>query len=95
MSRRRLVYRVHAIERMAQRAISAEEVAEVVLFGEILEKRPQGFPHPSRLLLGWSGPRPLHVVVAEDQENNVVVVITAYEPSPYSWDPAFRRRRLQ
>lgn len=95
MNNRRLVYRVHAIERMAERAISAAEVAEVVLFGETLENRPQGFPHPSRLILGWSGSRPLHVVVAEDRENNAVVVITAYEPSPYAWDPAFRRRRLQ
>ncbi|MDH4329200.1 MAG: DUF4258 domain-containing protein [Nitrospira sp.] len=66
MSHYPLVFRVHAIQRMFQRRISKDEVRQVVVTGEIVESYPTDKPFPSRLILGWSGPRPLHVVAADD-----------------------------
>jgi Domain of unknown function (DUF4258) len=51
----RLVFRVHAIQRMYQRSISEEEVRIVIKTGETIEDYSDDFPYPSRLVLGVAG----------------------------------------
>jgi len=89
----RLVFRVHAIQRMYQRNITELEVRYVIATGEIVEDYPADTPYPSRLLLGWQDNRPLHVVVADNFDEMENVVITAYEPDPDIWEGDFRRRK--
>jgi Domain of unknown function (DUF4258) len=93
LNRVRLVFRVHAIERMFRRRISEEDVRHVLTSGEEIESYPEDTPYPSRLVLGWRGSRPIHVVAAEDDERGRTFVITVYEPTPGHWEPDFRRRR--
>ncbi len=50
MSASRLVFRVHAIQRMFQRHISEDDVSHVVEHGETIEAYPQDTPYPSRLV---------------------------------------------
>ena len=88
----RFVFRLHALQRMFRRRISVQDVRDVVLGGEMLETYPDGLPYPSRLVLGWRGNQPLHVVVADNQADGEIVVITAYEPDPDRWERDFRRR---
>ena len=88
----RLVFRVHAIQRMFQRNISVEEARQVVAGGEAIETYPDDKPFPSRLLLGWNGSRPIHVVVAENAAVGETIVITVYQPNAAEWEPGFRRR---
>ena len=92
MNELRLVFRVHAIQRMFQRNISVEEVREVVAAGEIIEAYPDDKPFPSRLVLGWNGARPIHVVLAENTADKETIIITVYEPNAAEWEPGFRRR---
>jgi Domain of unknown function (DUF4258) len=61
----RLVFRVHAVQRMYQRDISEVVVRHVIATGETIEDYPDDTPYPSRLVLGWNGRRPIHVVVAD------------------------------
>jgi len=89
----RLVFRVHAIQRMFERRIMEEDVREVVENGETIEHYPEDSPYPSRLILGWQGSRPIHVVVADLKEQNELIVVTVYEPDPALWQPDFRRRK--
>lgn len=89
----RLVFRVHAIQRMFQRKIGFEDVSAVLRTGEIVENYPDDKPYPSRLVLGWRGPRPLHAVVADNAEQRETIVITVYEPDPSEWEPDFKKRR--
>ncbi len=89
----RLVFRVHALRRMFLRRIDETDVREVLASGETIETYPDDTPYPSRLVLGWRGARPLHVVVADNVEAEETIVITAYEPDPNEWEPGFRRRR--
>jgi uncharacterized protein DUF4258 len=89
----RLVFRVHAIQRMYQRNISEHEVRHAIDTGETVEDYPDDTPYPSRLVLGWSGQRPIHVVVADNVDEQENVVITAYEPDPTDWEPDFKRRK--
>ncbi len=93
MDDRKLVFRAHAIRRMFQRKITAEKVRRIVETGEVIEDYPEDAPYPSRLLLGWSEERPLHVVVADNARDDEVIVITVYEPDPTLWENTFRRRR--
>ncbi len=66
----RLIFRVHAIERMFRRRINEEDVRYVLTHGEEIESYPGDAPYPSRLVLGWRGSRPIHVGAAEDVDTN-------------------------
>lgn len=89
----RLVFRVHAIQRMYQRVMSEVEVRHVIETGETVEDYPDDSPYPSRLVLGWSGSRPIHVVVADNVDDQENIVITVYEPDPTEWEPDFKRSK--
>lgn len=89
----RLVFRVHAIQRMFQRGIDADGVRRVVTNGEVIEGYPDDTPYPSYLVLGRSGSRPIHVVAADDAASQETIVITVYEPEPGQWESDFRRRK--
>ena len=93
MSQFRLVFRVHAIQRMFQRRISEEEVKQVVVTGEIIETYPTDKPFPSRLILGWSGSRPIHVVAADDAPAQETIIVTVYQPDIQEWESGFKRRK--
>lgn len=93
MGSERLVFRVHTIQRMFERRISEEDVRRVLETGKTSESYPDDEPYPSRLVLGWSGARPLHVVVADNRDQDETVVITVYEPDPDRWEPDFSERR--
>ena len=91
----RIVYRVHAIERMAERGISDEVVRKVLMQGKEIESYPFDFPYLSRLLLGWYVTRPIHVVAADNSADNETIIVTVYEPDPDLWESDFGRRKAQ
>ena len=88
-----LVFRVHAIQRMFQRHFSEEDIRRTLESGEVVEEYLDDKPYPSRLVLGWIGQRPVHVVVAENKEARETIVITVYEPEPDKWEGDFTRRK--
>ena len=89
----RVVFRVHAIKRMFQRRISEMDVRNVLQNGETIEAYPNDKPYPSKLVMGWCGNRPLHVVLAEDNDSQETIIITVYEPDPAEWEEDLKRRR--
>ena len=95
MSQFRLVFRVHAIQRMFQRRVSEEEVKQVVSVGETIETYPEDKPFASRLMLGWSGFRPIHVVVADNVAAQEAIIITVYQPDAEEWESGFKRRKCR
>ena len=86
MQYRDLIYRVHARQSMFARSISDECVEYIVHNGEVIEDYPHAFPFPAKLLLGKCDKRPIHVVAAEDCKKQLVIVITAYEPTLDKWE---------
>lgn len=57
------------------------EVFEAVGQGKMIEGYPDDEPYPSCLIYGrTSGNRPLHIVCAYSAEEEVVIIITVYEP---------------
>ena len=90
---KKLVCRVHAVQRMFQRHISEEDVRAVVATGEMIRDYPDDTPYPSRLILGWQGDRPLHVVAADNHEAEETIIITVYQPDPDQWEQDFRSKK--
>ncbi|MDD2923516.1 MAG: DUF4258 domain-containing protein [Anaerolineales bacterium] len=85
------IYRVHAAQRMFERKISMKRLRQVFETGETIEDYSDDATSPSRLILGWEGKRPIHLVVSESADK--VVIITAYSPEPELWTKDFKRRR--
>jgi len=80
---------------MFERHVTEEDIRHVLETGETIEHYPDDKPYPSRLVLGWVGGRPLHVVVADNKKERTWIVITIYEPDPTLWEEGFRRRKGQ
>jgi len=89
----RLVFRVHAAQRMAERAIATADVRHALDTGEVIVDYPDDTPYPSRLVLGWTGIRPIHVVAADADDDQLTIVITVYDPDLELWERGFKTRR--
>lgn len=83
----------HALRRVFERELSTEEVIFTIRTGETIASYPDDNPYPSELRLEWVNNRPIHVVVAQNQDNNECYVITAYVPSADIWNDDFKVRR--
>ena len=88
-----VIYQRHAVERMAQRGISEEDVENVLTHGEIIKDYPDDTPYPSKLLSAQCKNSVVHVVVATDDENKRKIVVTVYIPDSKIWEIDFKRRR--
>jgi len=89
MHHERFLYSKHARHEMELEElgeIREEEVFEAVLEGKIIEEYPDDEPYPSCLIYGkTSRSRPLHVVCAYSDEDDMVIMITVYEPHASRW----------
>jgi hypothetical protein len=85
-------FRVHAVQRMCERDISVKKVLVAIKTGETIEDYSSEMPEPSRLILGFQGKRPFHVVISENPETNVTTIITVYIPDPDKWKNDSRSR---
>jgi hypothetical protein len=90
----RIIFRVHALRQMFNRRIGDDDVKDVIKSGRIIEEYPDDIPYPSYLLNAIIRGRPLHVVVAYNKKEGVVIVITAYEPEIDRWEDNYTRRKL-
>ncbi len=55
---RKLIFRVHAIQKMFERHISHDDVRHVLEQGEVIREYVDDQPFTSRLILGWRDQRP-------------------------------------
>lgn len=78
---------------MFERDISAKSLRRAVGAGDTIEDYSSEMPEPGRLLLGFQGKRPFHVVASEHPETNDTTIITVYNPDPDKWDKDSRSRR--
>ena len=83
----------HVFKRMAERRFSPEMIKSVIESGTVIKSYPDDTPYPSRLILGFDGQRPVHVVSAYNSENDIEYVITVYEPDALKWSDDFTERR--
>jgi hypothetical protein len=80
MTKPALIYRVHTVQRMFEREISASKVRSALEAEDVIEDYSSEMPEPSRLIMGFQGKRPFHVVTSENPEANEITAITVYIP---------------
>jgi hypothetical protein len=83
----------HAITQMFKRSISVDNVKFVIERGEVIATYLHDKPYPSYLLLGYIDKRPLHIVVAKDEDLQRCIAITAYEPDENIWQAGFKLKK--
>ena len=93
MTNPKTIFRVHAVQRMFERDVSVKRVLSAIEIGETIEDYTSEMPEPSRLILGFQGKRPFHVVASENSETSEITIITVYIPEPDKWKRDFRSRR--
>lgn len=93
MNHPKVLFRVHAVQRMFERNISVKTVIRALQSGKPIEDYSAEMPEPSRLILSFEGKRPFHVVMTENIEENTTTIITVYKPDSAKWDKDFMRRR--
>ncbi len=86
-------WRRHALERMFKRNISRSEVKEVLKVGKIIEVYSNDKPFASKLIFAYAGKKPLHIVVAQNDETQECYIITAYVPTEEYFDKDFIIRK--
>lgn len=87
-------FKQHAVIRMLERGILADDVKDVLLKGEIIENYIDDYPFPSYLIFGTTKQnRPIHVVAAIDESKENIWIITVYEPDINQWEAGFKKRK--
>ena len=94
MADRRILFRIHAIQRMFERGISIADIHHVQATGKLIEEYPDDNPYRGALTLGWCENRPIHAVSCLDQESQETILITVYIPSSAKWETNFKKRKL-
>ena len=94
----KVFYTFHAKEEMRSEefgVIKDTEVYEAIIMdGKIIESYPQDEPYPSCLIYGQTMKgRPLHIVCAYSEEDNLTIVVTAYQPDEDIWLDYKRRKK--
>lgn len=74
--------------------VTDQELYEAMRGSEVLAEYPDDKPYPSVLVFGKTeAGRPIHAVCAYVAEEQVIVVVTVYQPDPRLWED-YRRRKL-
>ena len=84
----KLIFSSHVVTQMFKRGISVQDIEHVINSGTVIKDYPEDKPYPSRLILGFAGITPLHVVAAKDLVGETIV-ITAYQPDETLWNSDF------
>jgi hypothetical protein len=88
-------YRIHSTRRMFERDIVHEDIENLLENGKIIEQYPDDHPLPSILLNGYTlTNEPLHAVIAINEPENKLIIVTAYKPDINKWINNFSIRKI-
>lgn len=77
-----------------QSDISRADVKNCIMHGEIIEKYPDDFPHPSCLIFGYTvNGKVMHTVVSLDVGNDSIGIITVYFPNTDKFEADLKTRK--
>jgi hypothetical protein len=88
-----IVFKDHAILRMLERSITKNEVLETINHGEIIEEYKEDFPYPSCLMFKMINQKPLHIIVADNSNENQRIIVTVYIPDSTNFESDFKTRK--
>ncbi|MDP2211719.1 MAG: DUF4258 domain-containing protein [Candidatus Aquicultor sp.] len=93
VSNRKIEWKKHALKRIFERNLSRSQIFEALFNCEIIEHHELQRPLPSVLVLGYYGEEPLHMMLAVDEIDEILWIITVYKPSLEEWMDDYKTRR--
>ncbi len=94
----KVLYTQHARNEMINEKfgpIYENETNEAIKNGKIIKEYLNDKSYPSVLIYGKTeSNRPLHAVCAYNQEDDIIIIITAYHPDPDVWENNTIRRKI-
>ena len=87
-----IIFSQHALQQMFKRNIQIKDVKDLLPVAEIIKDYPNDKPYPSKLLLGYINDLPLHIVVANNDIDMQMIIVTAYIPDNSLWSNDFRTK---
>jgi hypothetical protein len=96
MARRRQVkWSIHALAELAVESVTTHDVEAALEHPEILEVYPDQhrfLPDCLVMAIDATG-NPLHCVIAINQAQNYILIVTVYRPSPEVWQDDWKTRK--
>lgn len=93
VSKERVRFKKQALIRAIERNISISEIVEALSTCKIIMEYPEGKPFVSYLVSGFTMlKRPIHSVIAINEIDEYIWIITVYEPDKNLWDKTFTRK---
>ncbi len=89
----KIEWKKHALKRLFERGLKRSQVFEAISNCEIIEQHSLQRPLPSVLVLGYYNNEALHVMLAVDEAEEMLWIITAYKPSLKEWMEDYKTRR--
>lgn len=91
--RRKVEWKKHALKRLFERNLNRGQIFEALLNCETIEHHELQRPLPSVLVLGYYGQEPLHIMLAIDEIDEILWIVTVYSPSLEEWMDDYKTRR--
>lgn len=86
-------FKKHALIRSVERNITINEIEKVLNNCSVISEYIDDKPLASYLVGGFTEEnRPLHMVIAIDDKEEYIWIITVYEPDKNKWDESYTRR---
>jgi len=86
-------FKKHALIRSIERNITINEIETVLYDCTVVSEYVDDKPLASYLVAGFTEEnRPLHMVIAIDDKEEYIWIITVYEPDKNKWDESYTRR---
>ena len=82
----------HVFKRMAERGFSPDAIKAVIKNGTVIKDYPDDTPYPSRLILGYDGERPVHVVSAYNPAEDKEYVIKAEFNTSFDYNDHYTKK---
>jgi len=92
---RKIKWSRHALSKLASRSISAGDVELALQKAEIIEDYPHLHRHlPDCLVLGFTPEvKPVHCVIAVNEPQDYILIVTTYQPTGEEWQNDWRTRK--
>jgi len=90
----KILWSIHAVRKLRVEGLRKSAVEASLRSCELIEDyHTEGRPLPDCLVLGFMSGEPIHIVVAIDEENDRILIVTVYRPLPERWKNDWKRRK--
>ena len=88
-----ILFKNHAVLRMLERGISKEQIFKTLASGIEIENYPTDFPYRSKLIYNNDIENPLHIVLALNENESQLIIVTLYIPDEQHFEKDWITRK--